>query len=97
MPCQSKSRYHHHRIKTPTQPEMRAHTSGNTEPSRGLPIPSRTRKVGMVLSRTALKKSSLDTMGEFVVGKTSCRRVEPLENALDNVERLFDTVRIMEA
>jgi hypothetical protein len=36
-------------------------------------------------------------MGEFVVGKTSCRRVEPLENALDNIERLFDTVRIMEA
>ncbi len=97
MPCQSKCHYHHYHIGTPTQPDMRAHTSGNTEPSRGLPTPSRTRNVGIGLSRTALKKSSLDTMGELVVGKTSCRRVELLENALDNVERLFDTVRIMEA
>jgi len=35
-------------------------------------------------------------MGELVVGKTSCRRVEQLENALDDT-RFLTIPRIMKA
>lgn len=51
----------------------------------------------MGLLPTALKKSSFETTGEFVVGKTSCLRVRELENALENDKALLETAgRIME-
>lgn len=52
--------------------------------------------MGIGESPKELKKFSLETMGELVVGKTSCRRVEQLENALDDTK--FLTIpRIMKA
>ena len=53
-------------------------TSGSSAPSSGLPTPSRRRNVGICFSLvdTELKKSSFDTMGEDVVGKTSLRRAK---------------------
>jgi hypothetical protein len=59
-------------------------TSGRTASSSGLPTPSSKRNVGIGLSPKELKKSSLETMGEPVVGRTSSRRVGQLENALDD-------------
>jgi hypothetical protein len=50
----------------------------------------------MGLSPTELKKANLETMDELVVGKTSCRRVEQVENALDDT-RCLSVPRIMEA
>lgn len=71
------------------------HTSGKTASSIGFPTPSSKRNVGIGWPATELKNSSLDTMGELVVGKTSCRRVEQLENALDDT-RFLTMPRIME-
>ena len=71
-------------------------TSGRTASSTGLPTPSSKRNVGIGLLPTELKKSNLETIGEPVVGKTSCRRVEQLENALDDMS-LLTIPRIMEA
>lgn len=71
-------------------------TSGSTAPSSGLPTPSNKRYVGIGLSPTALKKPSDETMGEFVVGNTSCRRATDRENALENAGTdLESSVRIM--
>jgi len=49
----------------------------------------------MGLSPTALKKSSLETIGELVVGNTSCRRVKLVENALHSAGTFLEIVRIM--
>jgi hypothetical protein len=73
-------------------------TSGSTASSSGFPAPSRRRNVGICLAspETELKKPSFDTIGEFVVGKTSRRCARHCENALESAgDVLGSPLRIM--